>query len=138
MNNRSRWVLVAALVAFGLSFALPAYGEQSGWACLQVCWGALVDFNPKDFGAGLYFPGFVLTNVVFVYVGATAVARRAGFVRELLAVAAAGHVLSWPIINLLKSDGDFRAIEVGYYVWLAAYVTLVASLRMNRGEAKGA
>lgn len=125
----------AAATLFLISFVLPAYGQETGFACLRYCWGTIFDYKPDAAGLGLYYPAFVLTNALFVLLIAPALGgKRPGTLSIVLALAATTHVLSWLILHLAHLDEAFD-IKVGYFLWLLSYVGLVVFLLKSRQAA---
>jgi hypothetical protein len=65
MKTRRRLASVTT-ATFAVSFLLPAYGADRGYACFLFCWRALVSFPPAlgDLGAWLYYGGFAISNIL--------------------------------------------------------------------------
>lgn len=131
MKGRRR-LAAASGALFALSFFLPAFGELSGIACLGFCWNLLTHFgrdHDLSLGGWLYYSGFVLANALFVALLAAALllATRSALRRWLSALAAL-QVISWFFVNLVaKWNGDRFNVEVGYFLWLIAFVLLFAA-----------
>lgn len=136
MNTKHGTLGGTTLAVFAVSFALPAYHELSGWACFRVCLDGVMSIDPDDLGFGLYAPAFVVANLVFVAVALLGLIRPRAVSRgwEWAGGLATGQVLSWPILNLVRADGDFAGIGPGYYLWLVAFLSLVVLVRRMRGE----
>ena len=132
---------VAAVLLFIISYLLPAYTEDRGYACFLACWGILWNPDSSDLGGWLYYSGFVLTNILFVVlVVALFVTKKARQLRWLGSFILPLYVMSWSIIALVdRKSSAMRDIKVGYYVWLAAYALLFAAQAIRRveGEKQG-
>jgi len=128
MNSRTLTWIAGAV--FAVSYFLPAYDSQRGYQCFVWCWGfltGLVDDSQDPLFLRLYYPAFVLTNVLFVtIVAATLASPRFFRTRLFLCMLAFFHVLSWLILNVNKES--FSALMPGYYAWFAAYGLLLAAL----------
>jgi hypothetical protein len=130
--TRARVVLLVAIVANALGWALPVIDEFRGFHAFRVALSPLWPYQRFDIKpAWLAYVSVAsaFTNVVFV---AIAIAALAGAVqtrsRQRIAVwvlaAATLLNLHWPI-SMGDSAGDLRA---GYYVWIASFVLLLLAV----------
>jgi len=124
MKTRTLPLIAGAL--FALSFFLPAYADFTGLRCFALCLDVIRDFPSESPLGWLYYFGLILTNLAFVVILALDVARVAAHkTRLIVSVVAFLHVLSWLSVTL--SEGDFRSLQIGYFLWLLAYALLLAS-----------
>ncbi len=123
---KPRTLLFVAGAAFIISYFLPAYSGSKGLECFKFCWSLLWKYPGESPLKWLYYSGFVLTNIAFVIVFTLGLAR-SGFYKTRFIVTAVAffHVLSWLLVNVRKED--ITSIQAGYYLWLVAYVLLLAS-----------
>jgi len=143
-TSRARVVLLVAIVAHALGWALPVMDDYRGFHAFRVALSPLWPY--ERYGTQFHIPvgrlvylsvASGLTNVVFAVV---AIAALAGAVqtrsRQRVAVWVLGAAtllnLHWPI-SMGDSAGDLRA---GYYVWIASFVLLL--LAVHPALAKGA
>jgi len=118
--------LVAALL-FTISYFLPAYGGSPGVECFQACLQLLVKRDTNWDAWFYYYSGFVFSNILFlILVFAVVTTKKSRQLRGLGSLIILLHVMSWPIVNLIDGNAKISEIEVGYYVWLLAYVLLFA------------
>ncbi len=121
---KSRTLLLVAGAVFITSFFLPAYSGSRGFECFDYCWSLLWKYPEESVPKWLYYAGFVITNVAFVLVFTLRLARSrfhiTGFIVSALAFF---HVLSWLFVNLRRTD--IASLQVGYYLWLLAYILLL-------------
>ena len=117
------------MVAFVISHFLPAYGEDSGFACFRECWEMLLGRNTEIFSQGwCYYSGFVIANIVFIRLVVALFVTWKG--REFLLVMSILcflQVLSWVVLHIFEKGTQIREIKIGYYVWLIAYGLLMAA-----------
>jgi hypothetical protein len=130
--TRSRWLLLAAIVAHALGWALPVMDDYRGVHAFRVALSPLWPYEKFHIPPGplVYLSiGSALTNFVFA---AVAIAALAGAMRtrarQLVAVWVVGAAtvlnLHWPI-SMGDSAGGLRA---GYYVWIASFVLLLLAV----------
>jgi hypothetical protein len=127
-SRQIKWT-VAAGVAFGISFFLPALDGASGFSCLSDCWRILIrsdEGHTLPAGEWLYYSGFVAANALFVLlVFALFVSTAFPRVRYWASLASLLQVLSWPVVCLSHVEaGEHLSLRSGYYLWLAAYILL--------------
>jgi hypothetical protein len=147
-------ILVVSGILYLTSLFVPAYRGLPGHMCLMGCAGRLIPFNQSDFGFGLYYPAFLLTNLVFLFALYRGLRERAKTSLAFICIAAFGflHLASWFIINMLSSAPpltDLLAaegvvfvpssqmtaidqIDIGYYLWATAYFLVLYSLIQKR------
>ena len=137
---KSRTLTLIAGAVFAVSYFLPAYDSHRGYQCFQWCWTLLLDLADESqdpLFLRLYYPAFVLTNVLFVAIVAFTLASPRWFrTRLFLCMLAFFHVLSWLILNVNKDS--FSAIMPGYYAWFAAYGLLLAALLVENKKPSAA
>ena len=130
--SRARVVLLVAIVAHALGWALPVMDDYRGFHAFRIALSPLWPYEQFHIPSGrlVYLSvGSALTNVVFAVV---AIAALAGAVhtrsRQRVAVWVLGAAtllnLHWPI-SMGDSAGDLRA---GYYVWIASFVLLLLAV----------
>lgn len=139
MKPRPLTLLAGAV--FAVSYFLPSYENQRGYQCFLWCWSMLLDvFNSSEdpLLSRLYYPTFVLTNVLFVAIAIAGLASAARFFRTrfFLCALAFFHVVSWLVLNVTKDS--FSSLMPGYYVWLAAYGLLLAALLAENKKSSAA
>jgi hypothetical protein len=130
----SRNLGLAAIVAFVISFFLPAYGKASGFACFGTCWDMLWEsartgIDTDGWFPKLYYSGFVISNILFIGLSAALViTQKRRKLSSVLSVMVCLHVLSWVVLSISSGKSSQVAeIKIGYYVWLMAYALLVAA-----------
>ena len=125
----SRNLGLVAVVAFVISYFLPAYGGGSGFACLEACWNILLGHDTKILSGGwFYYSGFIIANVCFVgLVIALFVTSNHRGLRLVLSIVFCLHVLSWLVLHIFQHPSQLSEIQFGYYVWLCAYGLLVSA-----------
>lgn len=137
---KPRALLLAAGALFAVSFFLPAYVNSNGFECLRWCgslWRELGEPTEDPFFQRVYYPGFVVTNVLFVAILAIGLTNRRVFTARFVTGAAAFfHVVSWFFLNLFKDS--IEAIKPGYYLWLLAYALLLAALLVENKKSAAA
>ncbi|HEX5220685.1 MAG TPA: hypothetical protein VFZ59_14025 [Verrucomicrobiae bacterium] len=114
---------LGTIVAFVISYFLPAYGDGSGFTCLRFC-GEILSGHDTEIlsGAWFYYSGFVIANVGFIgLVVALFVTQGHRRLRSVLAVAFFLHVFSWFVLHLFQNPSQLTELKLGYYVWLGAY-----------------
>lgn len=127
---KSRPLAIVAVVLFVVSFVLPAFSGYNGFQCLRACWEIVaVRRDPEEFWFRIYYGSFLLANAFFVTAFAiNFFTERFRYTRITLTLLAFFDVLSWLVYNLTKEGDPHRLeIQVGYFVWLAAYVLLFVS-----------
>ncbi|HEY5078226.1 MAG TPA: hypothetical protein VII43_00200 [Opitutaceae bacterium] len=127
-----RKLAVAAGALFTLSFFLPAFGELSGVACFGFCWNILTHYGQEhdlSLGGWLYYSGFVLANALFVALLVAILCPAAPTaLRRWMSALATLQVISWFFVNLVaRWNGDRFNVEIGYFLWLLAYLLLFAA-----------
>lgn len=135
---KSHRLALAAGALFALSYFLPAYAGARGYECFLHCWDLFGRFSADEPLRWLYYVAFVPGNLVFAAALAAGLASQPRLLRTrfILTSAALFHVLSWLLLNLIKESSETIEIQPGYYVWLLAYLLLVASqLAENRRSA---
>ena len=76
-------------------------------------------------GGWLYYSGFVVSNIAFLVLGSGLfVTRKSRSFRLFASLIILLHTISWLFVNI---GGNISEIEVGYYLWLTAYVLLLAA-----------
>ena len=124
----TRMIGLAAIVVFVVSHFLPAYGDLSGFACFEVCWKAFLGDEKILSGGWFYYSGLVLANILFVGLAvALFLTKKRRGLRSVVSVVCFLHVLSWVVLHIFQQPPQVSEIEIGYYVWLAAYGLLVAA-----------
>ena len=130
--TRARWLLLAAIVAYALGWALPVMDDYRGVHAFRVALSPLWPYEKFKIPPGslVYLSvGSALTNVVFAIVAIAALSGAARTrSRQLVAVWIVGAAtvlnLHWPI-----SMGDSAAgLRVGYYAWIASFVLLLLAV----------
>ena len=130
--SRARIVLLGAIVAHALGWALPVIDEFRGFHAFRVTLSPLwpyQHFDIKPAWLAYLSVASAFTNVLFVVI---AIAAFAGAVqtrsrrRVAVWILAAATLLNlhWPI-SMGDSAGDLRA---GYYVWIASFVLLLLAV----------
>ena len=130
--TRARAVLLVAIVAHALGWALPVIDDYRGFHAFRIALSPLWPYEHFHIPSGrlVYLSvGSALTNVVFV---ALAIAALAGAMhtrsRQRVAVWVLGAAtllnLHWPI-SMGDSAGDLRS---GYYIWIASFVLLLLAV----------
>lgn len=119
---------------FVLSHLLPAYASSSGFECFRACCDALVNFKSDELIGWLYYGGFAVSNVLFVtLVPFVFFQKQFPKTIKILISVMTLHVISWFPMGL-ETD---RTIQIGYYLWLLAYLLLTYAIlfsRVNRHE----
>ena len=122
--NKSQKIGLAAIVVFAISHFLPAFGGDRGYACFQECWKTMTKHDMTNVAGWLYYSGFVLSSVTFVVLASALFLTRTGrYFRLFVSVFILLHTITWFFVNIKGLSN----IEVGYYVWLTAYVVLFAA-----------
>jgi hypothetical protein len=130
--TRSRWLLLAAVIAHALGWVLPVMDEYRGVHAFRVALSPIWPYQQFHIPAGklvVLSVASAATNLVFIVLaiaeGAGAVSTRA---RQRIAVWVIGAVtllnLHWPL-SMGDSATDLR---VGYYVWIASFVLLLLAV----------
>ena len=136
MKRRTGLALVAATL-FGLSFALPADGNMSGWECFTACWRVFTEFgkdHDTNLGGWCYYSGFVLANILFVVLfGALLCGPGRMRLRFWMSTVATLQVFSWLVLNLF-SHGDRFELGLGYFVWLLSFILLLIAHGIRSGS----
>jgi hypothetical protein len=130
-----------AIVVFIISYFLPAFGDMSGFACFGYCWSMFLGHDAEILsGAWFYYSGFVISNILFiglvVALFATTKIRR---LRSVVSIVCFLQVLSWVVLFAISGKpSQVAELKIGYYVWLIAFVLLVAThLRQKSAESVG-
>jgi hypothetical protein len=130
--TRAHVLLVAAVVAHALGWALPVVEDYHGVHAFRVALSPLWPYEQFHIPAGrlVYLSvASAATNVVFVVVAIAAAAGAVGSrARRQLAVWIIGTAallnLHWPL-----TMGDRAAdLRIGYYVWVASFVLLLLAV----------
>lgn len=127
-----------AALAFLMSWFLPALEGVPGWAAFRHALSPLVPFGPAAQLGEHSVPAVLsaLTNVMFVVLFGLWIARqmfRPGmFVR--LALACVLLNLYW-LMQAIRDD-DLASLRVGYYVWLAAFMLMLAAAILTACEGR--
>jgi len=130
--TRARVLLLVAIVAHALGWALPVMDDYRGFHAFRIALSPLWPYEQFHIPSGrLVFlsVGSALTNLVFALV---AIAALVGALqtrsRQRVAVWVVGAAtllnLHWPV-SMGDSAGDLRA---GYYVWIASFVLLLLAV----------
>ena len=127
-----------AAALFLLSFLLPAYRPDhevySGWECIEFCFGVFSGDAMKG-GWRFYYFGFVATNLLFALIWGFSIQKKYRYRCAWISLLPLSHVLSWLVINFMERGRHGRLlVDYGYYVWLAAFALLSASLFINKDE----
>lgn len=137
MPPRRAALTLGAAVAFVNGWLLPVAGGRPGWQAFRVALSPLWPYEGTRFDplfrawhdvALIVASG--LTNVVFVLaLFDILVTRRVGD-RALATVLLAAAVvdLHW----LVRAGAQAGQLQVGYYVWIAAFVLLAIAASMRR------
>ncbi len=136
---------LVAIAVFIISYFLPAFEDMSGFACFGYCWNVLLGHEPLGdntilSGAWFYYSGFVISNILFiglvVALFATTKIRR---LRSVVSIVCFLQVLSWVVLFVISGKpSQVAELKIGYYVWLIAFVLLVAThLRQKSAESVG-
>jgi hypothetical protein len=135
--NAPRNLGLVAVVIFAVSHFLPAYGDNSGFACFEVCWGMFLGHDAEILSGGwFYYSGFVISNILFIgLVVALFVTKKSRRLRSVISVVFFLHVLSWFVLLIFQQPSQIAEIKIGYYVWLTAYGVLVAA-HLSTGPAE--
>jgi hypothetical protein len=122
-----RRVVVAfgAVAAFVAGWLLPVAGGRAGWEAFRVGLSPVWPYASVRFGAwydGALAVASGLTNIVFVLaVFDVLVTRRVrGSVVAVVLLACAAVDLQW----LVRAGDQAGRLQIGYYVWLAAFLLL--------------
>jgi hypothetical protein len=121
---------------FLISYFLPAvhfHGDEKsmpGWNCAWVC--ATLPFGKDEHwnGGTLYYFLFTVPNLVMllspiVLIGG-AEKKAMGWTLAGFAFASILYIISYWIIGVVNKDLPCR---IGYYLWLASFITLFAAIR---------
>ena len=128
---RSRTVLaMIALAALVAGWWLPVAGGRPGWQAFRVALSPVWPYESFTFTAWYDAALTIasgLTNVVFVLAFVDVVVTRRVGVRSMTVVllAAALVDLHW----LVRAGAQVAQLQVGYYVWLAAFPLLALAAR---------
>lgn len=131
--STSRNLGLAAISVFVASFFLPAYGNESGFACFGHCCDILLgrDLLGTNILSGIwfYYGGFVVSNVLFVgLVAALFVRQQRRKLPLAVSVIVLLHVLSWFVGNVISGNSSqIFEFKIGFHAWLVAYALLVAA-----------
>jgi len=138
--NKNQSLGLIAIAAFAVSYFLPAYDENRGFACFAECWDVLFGHNGDILsGMWFYYSGFVISNILFVVlVVALFLTKKHRRFTSVLSVLFFLHILSWLVLHVFPSPSQIAELKVGYYVWLVAYGLLAAAhLRKESTESPG-
>lgn len=132
MYSPSARILVwTAAAAFLASWFLPVLDDVPGWMAFRYALAPMIPFRDAgDLAGDDSVPQVLsaLTNVLFVILVGLWLARqmfRAGlFVRVTLACALLN--LYW-LVMAWRGNPGVSSLKVGYYVWLLAFVLLLAA-----------
>ncbi len=128
ITNQTRLGFALVWVLFGISLTLPAFDSDSGWKCALTVLSVLPELQSMDIGGWLYYFAFNVTNLVLLVLpilAFTPFLNRFYRATRWLVGACFLHTLSWFVIALCK--GGITGLKAGYYLWLLAVGTLLAS-----------
>src|SRR5579884_1709718 len=105
--NTSRNLGYAAIAVFVLSFFLPAYGNESGFACFGLCWYILLGRDLAGdhvlSGIWLYYGGFAICNLLFIGLAAAFIVRKhRRKIATVISVIISLHVLSFLLLTIIS------------------------------------
>ena len=125
----SRNLALAAIAVFVSSYFLPAYNDESGFACFRECWEILLGNSKILSVSWFYYGGFVISNILFIgLVASLFVTQEHRKLSSVVSVIVFLHVLSWFLVFIISGKPSQVAdLKIGYYVWLVAYALLVAA-----------
>jgi hypothetical protein len=128
--RRKTALLIIAATAFVLGWLLPVVDDYRGWQAFRVALSPLWPYESFRFSAwysAALTTASGLSNAVFVLAFADAVfTRRVGArLLSLVLFAAAIVNLHW----LVRAGAQFTQLQVGYYVWIAAFPVLAFAAR---------
>jgi hypothetical protein len=120
---------LVAIVVFVISHFLPAYGDNSGFACWGDCWHMLLGHYTDILSGGwFYYSGFVISNLLFIgLVVALFVTKKSRKLTSVVSVVIFLQVVSWLALHIFQQPPQIDEIKIGYYAWLIAYGLLVAA-----------
>jgi hypothetical protein len=133
----STQLAVLPLALFAASLGLPAFGDARGYYCAYFCFvvAGNTDTLRNEPGLWFYYIGFVFANLSFLWATIRVWMRRRLATCELaITFAATVQVLSWLLLNVNSSEN----IQSGYYIWLAAFATLLTLVIKTRKEPNNA
>jgi hypothetical protein len=119
---------VLAILTFIISYFLPAYGDGSGFACFQYCWGVFLGHDTDILSGGwFYYSGFVISNILFIGLAVALFGtKKIRGVRTVISVVLFLQVFSWLVLHIFPQPSEVTEIKIGYYVWLVAFGLLTA------------
>src|SRR5262249_3828411 len=98
----------APIVIFLISFALPAFSNDSGFACFAYCWNMLLGRDafgdiPIVSGAWFYYSGFVISNILFIgLVVALFITTKSRKLSSVVSIVCFLQVLSWVVLFVIS------------------------------------
>lgn len=124
----ARATLVAAIVANGLGWVLPAFSDERGWAAFFFALSPLWDyrsFQSEPFPLLAFIVSSALTNVLFVALAVALALGKTRRAKPVLWTAAAATLLNlyWPILL----EADRARLETGFFIWVSSFALLALS-----------